>query len=120
MVLICISHAITHKITILKKVLPLDSLLRSIRNFIIHEYPKITCTNEYKLFIDGVQGIFNIFTHSGIFSNVTKERVNDKDQIRYYFPVELSENLGKFTTTPRIYKPNTVTDSNIMDYIYTN
>jgi hypothetical protein len=117
MTLICISHVVAFKVTESKKEIALDSLMRSIRNFITHEYVMISITKEYKSFIDGVQSIFNCFTKSGLFSQVTKERVDSKDQIRFYFPVELSENLGRYTTTPRVYKPDTVNSDSISDYI---
>lgn len=115
MILICISHAITYKVTESLRVVPLDSLMRSIRNFITHDYIMIISTKECKLFIDGVQSIFIDFTRSGLFTNVVQEKVGEKVQIRLYFPIELSESLGKYTTTPRIYKPDVVYESTLID-----
>lgn len=115
MVIISITHAVTYKVQKSRKVIPLDSLLRSIRNFLTHEFPSINCTEEYASFIDGIHGLFKSFSSSGVFHSVVKERAGSKDFIRFHFPSELSDNLGRYTTTPRVCKPNLVTSHNLIE-----
>jgi hypothetical protein len=117
MAIISISHGLTYKITSRKLLLPINSLTRSVRNFMLHEQSEISTYTEYKLFIDGIQSLFNCFVESGLFVNITNEFKNGKQQKRFHFPTELSANLGRYTTPPRVTSPKIITRNNIMDSI---
>lgn len=117
LIMISISHGITCKIVNMQVILPIDSLIRSVRNFILHKHNVISITKEYTSFVDGIESLFNCFTQSGLFVDITKEFEGKKSFKRYYFPTELSENLGKYTSPPRVWPPEKVTSENLLDFI---
>lgn len=116
-VLNSLTHSIVFKVTNKRKVVPLDSLLRSIRTFLIYNHPTIAITAEYKLFIDVIDSLFKVFAYSGIFEDVTTEYMDNRKQKRYYFPVLLTNELGKFTRLPRIARPPKIDQNNLEDFI---
>ena len=110
-------YTLQYRVAHTKRVLPLDSLLRSVRNFILLNHVKITTTKEYKLFTDGVESIFKLYSTSGIFSSITQKTVGNKTSTEYCFPTLLHNQLGRFTQPPRVYRPEKVTTKNLQNYI---
>ena len=115
--IISITYSIQYMIRKNKKVIPVDSLLRSIRNYIIYNNVKVSSLKGHDLFIDGVESMFQVFVNSGIFSNVIVEKSGKKDIIKYSFPILLNNQLGRFNLPPRVYKPEKITEKNLQTYI---
>ena len=109
--------AIVHKITSKKLVKPIDQVTRSARIAIATYSKEFNALSETKFLKDYFKSIIHCFVKSGILTNEENIKEGNKTLKKYFLPVKLVNELGKYTVPPRIAKPEKITDDELVHYI---
>ena len=117
LILVCVIDAIVYKITSKKQVKPVDQITRVVRVQLASSMKQFSAKRETKLMKDYFKSIFECFIHGGLHSEAETIREGNKTLIKYYLPSKLTSELGKYTVTPRITKPENVTQKELNHYI---